>query len=447
MALEKEIEGRAAHSQRLLAWLAVVWMGFTLIGSFVPFEFRARPFVDAFGSFLWSMAHRLIVESRSDGIANVLLGIPLGFALLGWSCVDRALVKSRIAIQAIGVLVTCLAFAAAIEFLQLFVPARTCCGSDVLAQGLGAIIGMGAWLAFGQRLANEILAASTGSGSAGRFALSYLLLLGFIQTLPLDLSLSPYRVYHKFRDGGIRLAPFEEFRAASHDQLWAEAASLVNLAVLYIPLGLLAGHLPGRFWARDQAWRLALAAFALASAIELSQVLLASRIASATDVVVGVAGMFSGWRAARHCAGRVLSFGDLFVLGAGWLIAIGIITWHPFAFAHPVRPFDWMPGSPLEGGNVLIVLEEVLTKLVLFGLGGALVVSARVDRLGLRDLALAFGVGLAVAALGEVGQQSLSSHTPCITDVIVGGAGAAIGAWVAGNVRAGRAQPGGISCR
>ena len=41
------------------------------------------------------------------------------------------------------------------------------------------------------------------------------------------------------------------------------------------------------------------------------------------------------------------------------------------------RPFDWMPGAPLESGDPLNALEEMLTKFVLFGLLGVLVAAWR----------------------------------------------------------------------
>src|SRR4029079_2220712 len=66
----------------------LVSMAFTVVGSLVPFQFRARHFAEAVDSFCWAMTHRLLVESRSDGIANVLLGIPFGFAFLGVLCED-----------------------------------------------------------------------------------------------------------------------------------------------------------------------------------------------------------------------------------------------------------------------------------------------------------------------------------------------------------------------
>ena len=84
-----------------------------------------------------------------------------------------------------------------------------------------------------------------------------------------------------------------------------------------------------------------------------------------------------------------------------------------------MAPFDWLPGLPLERGSPLFALEDMLTKLVLFALGGALCSSR-----------LAFMAGIAVSAILEAGQTVFASHTASITDVLLGGLGAWVGYWV-----------------
>lgn len=49
-------------------------------------------------------------------------------------------------------------------------------------------------------------------------------------------------------------------------------------------------------------------------------------------------------------------------------------------------------------------------------------------------LAIAAVVGLLVSAVFEVGQIWTPNHSPCITDVMLGGLGAFVGAWVTGRV-------------
>jgi hypothetical protein len=90
--------------------------------------------------------------------------------------------------------------------------------------------------------------------------------------------------------------------------------------------------------------------------------------------------------------------------------------------------FDWVPGSTLLSGNPLVALDEMLAKLVLFGLGGALVMSAGFDEANGSALVSALCVGLSASAACEVAQLSMAGHTPCITGVILGGVGALGGA-------------------
>ena len=82
------------------------------------------------------------------------------------------------------------------EFAQLYVPVRTCAGSDVLCQTVGAAIGMTVWLLVGQRLVEQAREVA-GSGAVVRLLAAYIVLLAFVQTLPMDLTLSPRDVGKK----------------------------------------------------------------------------------------------------------------------------------------------------------------------------------------------------------------------------------------------------------
>ena len=95
----------------------------------------------------------------------------------------------------------------------------------------------------------------------------------------------------------------------------------------------------------------------------------------------------------------------------------------------PPLPFDWIPGLPLERGNPLFALEEMLTKCILFGLGGALLAASR-SRESVRQAAV---LGLVVSAIFEVGQTAFAQHSPCITDVLLGAMGATLGCRLAGS--------------
>jgi VanZ family protein len=415
-------------ARHVLALLALGSATFTLVGSLVPFSFRTRPIAEISDSFAWAMANRIAIQSRSDGIANVLLGVPLGFAILGIACVERRLSIPAIAIRILIALVGSMVFAASVEFLQLYAPLRTCCASDVLAQGLGAIIGMGVWLAFGQRWIDGVRGVASGSGLAGQFFFASIVMLAFTQALPFDLSLSPYGAYYKFHNGGVQTVPFEEFQSSSCEENWARAAALLKLAALYLPVGLFAGVLSARFLSLRQVTVAAPCASALALFLESAQLLVRSRTTSATEVLIGATATLLGWWLTVRRSERGWPGGLWPILVAAWLASLAVVSLQPFTIAEANHTFDWVPGSTLLSGNPLVALDELLAKLVLFGLGGALVVSAWFDEASGSALVVAFCVGLSVSAACEVAQLSMAGHTPCLTDVILGGVGALAGA-------------------
>jgi VanZ family protein len=443
---------------RTFALLAAGAAAFTVYGSLVPFAFTDRSWGAAVEAFPGAVRDRLVPDSRSDALANLLLGVPLGFALLGAVRADR---PGRGKDVAVGLLLLpgCLLFAAAVEFAQLFTPERTCAGSDVVLQTLGAALGMAAWVVAGRRLTKEARQVARG-GAAVRLLAVYLAVLAFVQLLPMDLTLSPADVYRKFRDGRVRPVPFSEF--AGWD--WERAATLVQVFALYLPAGLLAARLPGRFW-RPANWpRVAGLAVLLGCGMEALQLVVKSRTTNATDVLIGAAGAVTGWvlvssppsllgkgagglgsgsnpspgpspkRGGEEDKTGVLSLEAALILGQLWLAAVLVVGWQPFNFRGPPTPFDWVPGLPREGKSDLFALEELLTKLIAAAPFGVL--AAAVGGVpGRGRIALAALLGAAAAAAVEVGQMFLPGRYPCVTDVALGGLGAAIGAWAGGILR------------
>jgi VanZ family protein len=428
-------------ARRGFAWAALGVAAFTVYGSLVPFHFRARTPGEAFDEFAAVLAAGPKLVSRSDAAANLLLGVPLGFALLGLVCADRGFARARAARAGLVLLPLCTLFAAGVEFAQLFTAARTCSASDVLAQALGAALGMVAWVLRGQALTDAARAVWTRAdvNAAGRVLIGYLAFVALVQTLPFDVSASPADLYRKFRDGGVKFAPFGEFEGADDARKWELIGKLVKLAGLFFPIGLLAARLKGR----TENWGpvpVALAALAVAVLLEAPQLVVRSRTPSATDVLVGALAALGGWYAGRvHHEGLALPFTVSW--GVVWFAALTAVT-QPPAGATPrdvPRPFDWVPGLPFESGDPLHALEEMLVKLVLFGLLGVIVAAWRLPPRSRRAprgsvpvaLAVAAALGLLAAAFFESGQRWHDTHTPCVTDVLLGGAGAALGVLVA----------------
>src|SRR5439155_23954107 len=89
-------------------------------------------------------------------------------------------------------------------------------------------------------LGSQAGAVWTGADAAGRMLIAYLVLLAFVQLLPMDLSASPRDLYRKLRDGMVYV-PFAEFRGAEGSKTLEQTGKLLRVFGLYLPIGLLAG--------------------------------------------------------------------------------------------------------------------------------------------------------------------------------------------------------------
>ena len=281
---------------RWYAALAAASAAFIAYGSFVPFRFQGRPLGEAWDTFAWVMQTRWRVESRSDLLANVLLGVPLGFGLLGARRVDRS-GRGQAVRTGLALWPGCVAFAAAVEFVQLYIPGRYSSASDVIAQGAGAAVGMAGWVLAGQRLtdaARRALADPRAGGAAGRLLLVYLGLVTLVQLLPLDLSASPYAARRRYLRGDVTLTPFAEWDSQEANRVWL-ALTWLGQAVLFFPAGLLLARFPVRVWRRWFGFPLVAAVgCGVGLATEAAQVLV-SRYPSVSDVLVGAVGLTAGW--------------------------------------------------------------------------------------------------------------------------------------------------------
>jgi VanZ family protein len=412
-------------------WYALATLGvvaFTVYGSLVPFHYRGRPPGKAWHDFVWVMQNRLRVESRSDLVANVLLGVPLGFCLLGALRADRP-GRAAAALTGLAVWPACVLLAASVEFIQLYFPDRTCSPTDIAAQAAGSAIGMFAWLTSGQRITDgtrRAWADPRSGGAAGRLLLAYLGLVALAQLLPLDLSISPYTILRKLRDGTATLAPFDEWTrpdGGPAPSRWGLVQTWLELLGLYLPAGLLLAQFPGRVW---RGWAglpaVAAAGLGLGLAMEAGQ-LLVSRHPSATDMLVGAAGLTAGWAVARLLAGRPVGAEVGLALMQAWFAVLAVIHWQPFDFAGPRWPgVNWVPFADLAAKNYLAALEDAPMKAVLFApLGVLLAAMVRWRRAGLAAVA----VGAPLAGVLEAGQVYLPGRYPSATGVLMG----AVGAW------------------
>ncbi len=422
---------------------------FAVYGSLVPFDITRIPLDEAVRRYVAAMSLPLQLWSRSDLIANVLLMIPVVFSLMAIRRLDR-----RGLAGALWAGVSSIAFGAALagtlEFLQVFTPDRTVSKTDVIAQTIGAIVGVATWLFAGQPMVDWLRGVGE-SGLEARwrrvqgFLALYAIAWFVMMALPLELTLSPVEWLHKYREGGIILVPFGAHYDSRADLLWDVVGSIVSA----VPLGALA-------WltALHHRWRApwrnsVLIGAAFVAAAEFVQVCEAHRVADVTDVMFGTVGVVAGvWVAARQAAAgaRVemrAASRESSLAALGQVIAWGAVLvfyhWKPFAFTTDLQQIR----ARLAGVSLMPLAQYVhastgpqllLQFLIKAGLGLPLGLTlaqwARTWRLGqtpsatrlrwLGCLILAFGV----LGVIETGQIFLPDRVADITDVLVGWSGA-----------------------
>ena len=406
----------------------------------------------------------LLVWSRSDLIANVLLMVPVAFCLMAsWRLDRRGLGGALFA--AIVTLGCGYGLANSLEFMQVFTPDRVVSKSDVVAQTIGAMVGIACWLFAGQPMV-EWLRGMSGPRAAGALddrwrraqALLAVYALGWfmLMALPLELTISPGALVHKLRTGGIVLVPFAAAYESFSDGLWDVLGGALSAA----PLGVFA-------WltAIDRRWRSThlgalLLGWAFVCAGEFVQVFEIHRVADVTDVMIGCVGVsIAVWFSARHLrvttarpSGRAAASHErsmassLSALGQmlAWCAVLVFYHWKPFDFTtdaqlirERVRDLSLMPlAQYVHASTGPQLLMQFLVKGAL-GLPLGALLARWIGTWGLsggsgtggQRLTWVAGLVLAFGVLGgiEVGQIFLPDRVADITDVLVAWAGAASG--------------------
>lgn len=435
---------RPYRNARRAYWALVIGtIVFTLYGSFVPFQTHSRSWEDILGGWDWVLAHRWSIASRSDFVANVILGYPLGFSLLGAVCCGRVRWPKTLMVAA-GLLPCCIAFSTGIEFLQLYFPDRTSSLSDVYAQALGAILGMGTWMVIGPWITSRGTSAWHGpyfGTPVAHWFLGYAFLVLLVFQLPLDLSISPASIFRKLRDDVVYI-PFTEWgrlepNAHAHRvQVWLE------LAGVYLILGLFA-----QGWSRLHPAipklplkHQILLAFLVPSIMEGLQVFVGARQPSMTDVMLGGVSIIMGWNLGKYLLSRSLNLQLAVVLLQVWMAYLIAIGWMPFAFdrgiiASQFDKVEWIPFVQAYEKNYLHSLEEALLRVMLSMPLGALVAAVG----GVPSRARVLGAMLLGGCLGfiiEAGQLFLPTRYPNPTELLHLSFGAGVAAYAMRQMRA-----------
>jgi len=419
------------------AGLALLFLGFAVYGSLVPFHLRRLPFDEAPRLFGTVLAQPIAVQSRSDWIANILLFLPLGFLLMGMGCCDRPRLGG---IFLLPVIVVCVVLSTLIEFTQLYFPPRVSSINDIAAESLGGALGALFWLVGGQQLtiaARRIWTVFGSRGTAGVLLLCYLAVLAAIMALPFDFTISPAELWHKYKEGRVHLTPFASAGVGAFEL----ANNYFWNAAYFAPLGVLLGHLSGLVWRSSRSWPLVLGLGLLAAgAIEFMQLFVVSRFCDLTDVLTGGPAVLAGWAIVlvyrrlhpSPSAATVLRWGLL----AAWLGVPIFMEWQPFNFAlnsaaarERLHHVSLLPFLDYYQGNYLHGLDEFVHKTLLFmPLGVLLAPPAPASR---GAILFRWSLAFTVAVVLEAGQLFLPTRYTSVSDVLVGGLAAGIGLLVA----------------
>lgn len=272
---------------RSLFCATALYLLFVVYGSLVPLEFNDLPVETALSQFKNIPYLNLGAESRADWIANILLYIPLAFgASATFGGVRYPLVR---ALLSVCVLVFCLALAVAVEFAQLFFPPRTVSLNDLIAESLGAIIGVLGWQFFGTYFSDLYRHLLRSSLLSARAAIIFYLLIY------VALSLFPFDFVTSFAELNAKLANGNDAVVLSLDACGADPVRcgvklLAEIGVM-MPLGLLYCYLPYLQHRRIVA---VLVGFFLGLVIEIVQVFLLSGSGQGISVVTRMVGMGAG---------------------------------------------------------------------------------------------------------------------------------------------------------
>ena len=420
--------------RNLLLWVALAYLAFVIYGSLVPLDFHPRPLRAAWESFsrMWYLEPG--VGSGADWVANILLAVPLAYLWLGALWTTKRPVAGAVA--SILVLSACLVVSVAIEFTQIFFPPRSASVKDVVAQALGAAIGVALWWATGRRFVDWLNAWSDDRGRATtieRFLQAYLALVFGYSVLPLDLTISVVEVYHKWQEGKVLLIPF----SAVYESGAQRAYALLADVAMWIPAAFL-WQLASSRPVRQVVLRVA----ACAAAIEVAQLFVYTRVTSTTDILTAACGATIGALLARRLrpeigdnrlARQASSGGGLALLWvlalAGWMTVLMVVFWYPFNFSNEwgfvhgrVAELKRVPFAAYYSGTEFRAVTEVFHKTgFFFPLGALLAIGA----IGIRrrfpvPAGILHAVGALViagaAAAIEIGQVFLPGKNADTTD-------------------------------
>lgn len=417
--------------------LLLLYLLFVIYGSLVPLRYVDRSMDDAIRAFQNIPFLQLGIGSRADWVANLLLFIPLTF--LASLVMNSTGGLGRRVVVGVGLVAFSALLSVGIEFTQLFFPQRTVSQNDIFAESVGGMVGVICHGFFGlhvQTWLHSFRREQRQQHRVTKLLHAYLGVLLVFNILPLDLTLSPVELFHKWNEGRITLIPFVGARGGFVEVLYATTTDvLIWLA-------------PGVLWALQPGatiGRVLLRGVLAAAAIEMAQLFVYSRFTDINQVIHAAVGVGAGWLIVQH-AGKSLPV-LLGVLARHWkwlwliwaVLTAGVF-WFPFNISvdelsvqNLVAAFTRVPFTTYYFGSEYRAINELLRKVGFF-LPGGLLLGLTVYRVigGVRRVSVLPLVMLGLFAfVVELGQLALPGKVADLTDALLEFSGGALGYWMA----------------
>ncbi len=239
------------------------------------------------------------LNRRAEWLVTFLMFVPIGAALHAAGTIDHRKV-GRVVIWAVVSLVISILVATAVEFLQVLVPNSVVSQNDILAAGMGALLGIVVWQAVGPPVVNMLRRWTRHwrpRQPTDLLLLGYTIALVGYSLWPFQFELHPVALYHRFKSGALILTPF------------APATFDLQRAVIHILLFIPMGAWLSTFGTRlDQPVRRTsvclLVGLLAAIGLELAQFFVRTRFADVTAIITGTLGCVIGSLLMAHWAIR-----------------------------------------------------------------------------------------------------------------------------------------------
>ncbi len=322
------------------SWLLIISLFYTffvIYGSLVPFQFRPIPIEAALALFKEIPFLNLGIHSRADWVSNILLFIPLTFFWMAYFSPAIHSVSSMKfnPVIAMTLFFLSLTLSLSIEFTQLFFPPRTVSLNDLMAETMGALLGILLYWQFGHFATKWIKKWSQAQDKAGKLEqvlYLYLFILFGYSVLPLDLTISPVEVYHKWTEGKVYLIPFvSTFKGDISEIIY----NFFSDIAIWIPVSLLWTVSKKKTPSQATLWT-----WTAALILEFLQLFVYSRVSDTTDLITAAIGAWLGVKIATIWKPSTVLQTSLeknhlwlpISLVFGWSIFLLIIYWYPFNF-------------------------------------------------------------------------------------------------------------------